>query len=179
MATGLDVVILRGAPCVGKTTLGRRLKAALPDCAVMEVDDVRGMLANVDWKDRRQHDIAMAGSLDLLRRFVQEGRRPVVLIDTFSRARLGHVLGWMEGAGLKYRLVSMRLQPDDLQRRLADRESGFREWEPSRVLNDEVERNRYKNETLLDVTGLDRDEVLSRALDALGLARVDRTEGTR
>jgi len=45
---GLDVLILRGAPGVGKSTLGRGLRRQLDHGSVIEVDDIRGMLARVD-----------------------------------------------------------------------------------------------------------------------------------
>jgi len=164
----LDAIILRGAPGVGKSTLGTRLLDRLHDGALIEVDVVRAMLARVDWADRRQHDIALGGGLDLLRCFRAQGRKPVILVDTFSCGRLKFVQSRFDDERLTHYTLSLWLTPDDLSRRLRERVSGFREYEPSRILNEEVATNRYPQETLIDASGLDKQALLARAYAVLG-----------
>lgn len=168
MTANLDVLVLRGAPGVGKSTLGRGLRRALTRGAVLEVDDVRAMLSKVDWADRHQHDVALAVGLDTVCGFIEHGRRPVILIDTFSRSRLRGVQARLDGMGLRHHTLSLWLEPSLLAARLESRTSGFKEWEPSRILNDEVRANRYRAEQLVDVSALDREAVLTFALEVLG-----------
>jgi predicted kinase len=168
MTTNLHVLVLRGAPGVGKSTLGRGLRRALPCGAVIEVDDVRGMLSQVDWTDRHQHDIALAVGLDTACSFIEHGRRPVIVIDTFSRSRLRGVQARLDGASLRHHTLSLWLEASLLADRLKSRTSGFKDWEPSRILNDEVRANRYPAEQLVDVSALDREAVLGLALELLG-----------
>src|SRR5690606_23873995 len=86
MNVELDVVLVRGAPGAGKRTLGRRLRKALTAAAVVEVDDLRAMIAQVDWTSRRHHDQALEGAFALVGGLLGAGLRPIVLIDTLSRS---------------------------------------------------------------------------------------------
>lgn len=161
--SGLDVLILRGAPGAGKSTLGRGLRRQLERGSVIEVDDIRGMLARVDWTSRVHHDIALSVALDTLLSFVRTDVRPVVLIDTFSRSRLQSVQSRLNEAGLRHYTLSLWLEPEQLATRLRERKSGFCDWEPSRVLNEEAFANRYPSEELIDTTPMTPDAVLSIA----------------
>ena len=164
MTGPLDVLVIRGAPGAGKSTLGRGLRRALPSGAVLEVDDFRGMLAQVDWSSRSDHDVALDAALAAISAYLGHDRRPVVLIDTFSRSRLTSVQARLDTAGLHHHTLSLWIDPTVLAERLEARTSGFKEWEPSRILNDEVRANRYPAEHYVDATALDRDAALELAL---------------
>ena len=165
MTRPLDVLVLRGAPGAGKSTLGRHLRKALPSGAVIEVDDLRGMLAQVDWSSREHHDIAMSVAMEALLGFLGVGVRPVVLIDTFSRSRLHAVQARLDRSGLRHHTLSLWVQPDVLKARLEARTTGFKDWEPSNILNDEVASNRYPFERLVDATPLTPEAVTALALE--------------
>jgi predicted kinase len=164
MTRPLDVLVIRGAPGAGKSTLGRGLRRALANGAVLEVDDFRGMLSQVDWSSRAHHDVALDAALAAITAYLAHGRRPVVLIDTFSRSRLTSVQQRLGGADLHHHTLSLWIDPDVLAVRLEARTSGFKEWEPSRVLNDEVRTNRYPAEHFVDATSLDREAIVELAL---------------
>lgn len=163
-----DVVVVRGAPGVGKSTLARRLKGLRVVGAVVEVDDVRAMIAGTDWTDRHQHDAALEAALGMAAAFVASGLSPILLVDTFSRGRLRRVQAYLDEAALGHRTFSLWLDPGVLRERLACRPSGFREWEPTEVLNREVASNRYPDETFLDVTGLDKEAVAAVVAGRVG-----------
>lgn len=168
MSPGLDVLVLRGAPGVGKSTLGRGLRRALVTGAVVEVDDVRAMIAQVDWSSRAQHDLALEAAQVALTRFVALGARPAVLVDTFSRGRLTAVQAQLDAAGLRHQTVSIWVEPTILAARLEARTTGFKAWEPCRILNDEVRTNRYPHEQLVDATALDPEALLGLVLALIG-----------
>lgn len=174
MTAAIDVLVLRGAPCSGKSTLGRGLRKALAAGAVLEVDDLRGMLAQVDWMDRRQHDVALAVALDALLGFLRADVRPAVLIDTFSRSRLTGVQERLDAEGVRHFTLSLWVEPALIAARLEARTTGFKGWEQSRILNEEVAKNRYRSERLLDASQLGPDDVLARALEILGAPTVER-----
>ncbi|MBK9032268.1 MAG: AAA family ATPase [Myxococcales bacterium] len=174
MTGPLDVLVIRGAPGVGKSTLGRGLRRVLEQGAVVEVDDVRAMIAQVDWTSRAHHDVALDVALAAIERFVAIGTKPVALVDTFSRGRRTSVQGRLDGAALRHETVSLWVAPAILAARLEARTTGFKDWEPSRILNDEVRANRYRHERLIDVTALDREAVLGVVID---LVRPSRPEG--
>ncbi len=167
MSRPLDVLVLRGAPGVGKSTMGRELRRALDQGAIVEVDDVRAMLAQVDWTSRVHHDVALDVALAAVVRFVAIGWRPAVLIDTFSRSRLTAVQTQLDSVELHHATISLWVDPALLSTRLEARTTGFKDWEPSRVLNEEVRINRYPKERLVDATRLDRSELVTLALDII------------
>ncbi|MEQ1735938.1 MAG: AAA family ATPase [Rhodoglobus sp.] len=168
MNPGLDVLVLRGAPGVGKSTLGRGLRRALARGAVVEVDDLRAMITQVDWSNRAHHDLALEVAQVALARFVALDARPAVLVDTFSRGRLTAVQTRLDDAGLRHHTVSIWVEPTVLAARLEARTAGFKDWEPSRILNEEVRANRYPHEQLVDATALDPEALLRQVLDLIG-----------
>lgn len=170
---GLDVLILRGAPGVGKSTLGRGLRRQLEHGSIIEVDDIRGMLARVDWTSRVHHDIALSVALDAVLSFRRADVRPVVLIDTFSRSRLQDVQHRLNKAGLRHHTLSLWLEPERLAVRLRERKSGFCDWEPSRVLNEEARANRYPDEQLIDTTTMTPESLLCFAQEVLVYHQVE------
>jgi hypothetical protein len=172
----LDVLVIRGAPGAGKSTLGRGLRRALTSGAVLEVDDFRGMLCQVDWASRDDHDVALDVALEAVRVCLAHERRPVILIDTFSRSRLKSVLEHLTRSDLHHRVLSLWVDPTILELRLEARTSGFNQWEPSRILNEEVLTNRYPEERFVDATLLDRVAVVELAVACV--ARQDE-EGQR
>ena len=50
-----DLILVRGAPGVGKTTLAKRLRAHFPKGITIEVDSFKGMVNLLDWKDTTQY----------------------------------------------------------------------------------------------------------------------------
>lgn len=178
MSGDLDVVLVRGAPGAGKSTLGRRLRKALTAAAVVEVDDLRAMIAQVDWTSRRHHDQALEGAFALVGGLLTAGLRPIILIDTLSRSRHAQVRAWLEREGHRYHSISLWVEPSALRMRLERRESGFREWEPSAILNAEVLATRWPHETLIDAGALGPDAVSELVLRQVATASRDRKVGS-
>lgn len=164
MTRELDVLVVRGAPGAGKSTLGRKLRRSLRHGAVLEVDDFRAMLCNVDWDSRGDHDAALDAAFAAIASYLSHARRPVVLIDTFSRSRLNAALARLEQSRLSHRTLSLWVDTSVLVERLEARTSGFKDGERSKILNDEVLENRYPAERFIDATALDPDDVLEAAL---------------
>lgn len=155
----LDVLLLRGAPGVGKSTLARALRDALQRAAVLEVDGFRAMQA-IDWESDEQHDIALEVAVTAAARFAAAGVRPVILVDTFCGGRLGTAQERLSELGLHHLAVSLWLETDKLRARLAARENGFKCWPSSRGVNTEIRT--YPGETLIDVGELGPEQLVER-----------------
>lgn len=178
MSVELDVVLVRGAPGAGKSTLGRRLRKGLTGAAVVEVDDLRAMLTQVDWTSRHHHDQALQGAFALVGGYLSAGLRPIILIDTLSRSRHAQVRAWLEREGHRYHSFSLWVEPSVLRTRLDQRESGFREWEPSAVLNAEVLATRWPHETMIDAGALGPEAVAELVLSHLASTPRDQEVGS-
>jgi len=152
-----ELLLVRGAPGVGKTSATRRLRANIPEGAIIEVDGLRGMIANVRWVDTAQHLIALDHARLLAGAFLDRGYRPVVLVDTFSRGKL---TAFTASLPWTYRIASLYASPQVLRDRVLRRPEGqFKELDACLLLNDEVAQNRYPHESRIDTSELDADAV--------------------
>ena len=102
--SSIDLLIVRGAPGVGKSTAVRRLRKHIAGGAVIEVDSLRGMIAAVQWVNTEQHWVALDLARVLITSFLTKGYRPVVLVDTFSRGKLTR---FVRDIRQSYRVVSL------------------------------------------------------------------------
>lgn len=158
MSTGkVDLVIIRGAPAVGKSSLGKRIKKDFPQGIIVEVDDVRGMINSVKWVHKEEHLKALDASAALVRSYVDAGYSPAIVIDTFNPSKLKYFRE--KFANEKVIVISLYASNEVLQNRLINREKGFKDWEMTKILNDEVGKYRHDDEALIDTSGMAKEQV--------------------
>ena len=168
MSAPVELLLVRGAPGVGKSSAVSRLRRNIPGGATIEVDDLRRMIAGVQWSGREHHTLAIEHARLLAESFFARGFSPVVVVDTFSR-RLAEPLATQ--LRRIFRIASLHAAPHILERRIEGRPvSAFRDVSVSLALNAEVLRERLSNDELIDTTHLDVDAVSSRLAMLLGVA---------
>jgi len=159
-------LLLRGAPAVGKTTAARHLmELGLVD-VVCEVDAFRGMIADIDWGDRRQHSLALQAAVEAAVAFANGGPCTVVLVDCFGREAGVMAAEQLEGAGVSVSVVSLWAEPSVLRSRMAQRADDYDNLEMALLLNEEV-RTRRVDDILIDTTLLPPLEVSARIEEAV------------
>lgn len=164
-AAAAEVLLVRGAPGVGKSSSARWLRGLLPEGAVIEVDALRGMIAAVQWRDRTHHTLALDHAALLVSSFIARGFAPVVVIDTFSR-KLAEPFG--RSLDRPYRIASLVADAAALRARIDGRPAGqFRDHEVSLALDEEIRGDRLAREVLVDTTSLRPEEVASRLASIL------------
>ena len=160
-----DLLLVRGAPGVGKSSAVRKLRRLLPGGAIIEVDHVRGMIAAVRWVDTEQHLMTLELVHALAFGFLERGLRPVVVVDTFSRGKLG---GFVASLERPYRVASLFALEEVLVERVLGRPADqFRDLSACRLLNREVSDNRYDHEQLVDTSALTPGEVAAALVEVL------------
>lgn len=77
-----DIIVVRGAPGSGKSSVARQLGKQLPTGATIEVDTVRGMIHHIQWESDDLHIDAIHAAVIATTAYLERGYRPVVLVDT-------------------------------------------------------------------------------------------------
>jgi broad-specificity NMP kinase len=152
-----DVVIIRGAPGVGKSQVAKALTGYFPGGAKVEVDVLRKMVISVAWKDQQEHINLLQVAAKVTLDFAELGFRPVIVVDTFSGDKVNRFIDTLLRAGgaITIRLIALTASVDELKRRLDARPADqFKEFEVSRKLNDDVLRIRPPNELQIDTSRL-------------------------
>jgi len=164
-----DLILVRGAPGVGKTTLGKRLRAHFPQGITIEVDSFKSMVNLLDWNDTTQYHHILEAVAMTCRSYLDNGYAPVIIIDTLSAETLGDFMAILQKSPLEATclIITLVCDPDVLELRIKGRENGFSLIEPSLAINDDMRKYRVFDEFLVDTTTSSPDDVL-----ALVLARI-------
>jgi broad-specificity NMP kinase len=152
-----DVVIIRGAPGVGKSQAAKALTGFFPSGAKVEVDVLRKMVISVDWKNQQEHIDLLQVAVRLTHDFVNLGYRPVIVVDTFSGDKVNRFLDTLQqlNGGLAIKLFALTASADVLKRRLEARPlDQFKEFEVSRRINADVLTIKPPNESTIDSSAL-------------------------
>ena len=166
-----DIIIIRGAPGVGKTKTAKCLASHYPGGVRIEIDSLRSMVISVEWTNQEEHIGILSLSTDLLRGFLRLGFRPVIVVDTFSGDKLDKYLADLRRLDEKLvvRLFALVTDVDELKRRLEDRLADeFRDVEISQKLNSQVVRYLHPTEELIDTTEAVPEETARQMLETLG-----------
>jgi broad-specificity NMP kinase len=154
---------------VGKTTLGKRLRAHFPQGITIEVDSFKSMVNLLDWNDTTQYHHILEAVAMTCRSYLDNGYAPVIIIDTLSAETLGDFMAILQKSPLEATclIITLVCDPDVLELRIKGRENGFSLIEPSLAINDDMRKYRVFDEFLVDTTTSSPDDVL-----ALVLARI-------
>ena len=163
-----DVIILRGAPGVGKTCAAKFLARHFPQGILMEVDGLRCMVISVDWKNTAQHLDALEVSATLADSFLGQGYTPVIVVDTFSKTKLPRYLERLEGLGRTYVSFALYASDQELAKRIERRPSHeFREVDVCVSLNRDTTNALCEGEHVMDTTQMAPEDVAKAILRTL------------
>ena len=159
------IIIIRGAPGAGKSSLARRLKKTLPDGVLIEVDNVRGMMNNVNWEDEKEYLIAHEVAIQSTRKFLELERSPVIIVDMFMSAKLAYLLDKMEGT--PYKVISLLVSEKVMAKRFSDRKEGFINLEKGIKINNLISLNATSNELIIHTDDFTKTEVAEKVSEFL------------
>lgn len=165
-----DVIIIRGAPAVGKTTLSKELAKYFPKGVRLEVDTLRSMVISVDWTNQQEHKDVLQVAAQLTRQFLGLGFRPVLVVDTFSGDKVKPFLDAINepDLGLQVKTFALHASPEVLARRLAARpQDQFRDLAVSKKLNSDVLKILRPADTLLDTSNQTAQQLAEAWINAL------------
>lgn len=162
----IDVLILRGAPGIGKSTVGKRLLTTLEQGAVLEVDAFRAAIARVDWDSEVHHYAAIDSAMAVARTLaLYWSKNPVVVLDTFCGDKIHDARNAL--LGLNTRTVSLWLDPGELRRRVESRPCGYSHWPSIQGVNDEIGARTLAGDRVIDVTGMAVSDVTAAVMEVM------------
>ncbi len=164
---GPEVILVRGAPGIGKTTAGGFLRATGRARAVIDIDSVRGMIHGERFLFGQDDEYLMAVrasaylSLDLVRRC----RAPVCVMDVFSAPVL---LAFLEVVApvCEVLVVSLVADDDELCARMSGRGAGYVDLPVARLVNRHTIETAALADLVIDTNGM-APESVAAAIGAL------------
>lgn len=154
------IFIVRGAPGIGKTTLGKLLRAKFRNGVIIDVDSIRRVVVS----DRFEpfNDVSYMHSLtvvaEMVRCYNRFGYDPIIIIDVFASSLLTHFLNQL--SDWSYDIINLIADEKVLITRMADREEGFVDLELAVTINNTITDNYSVSKNVVDTTALNPGEVL-------------------
>jgi len=158
----VDVLVIRGAPGVGKSTLAKLLVNKFPQGSKIEVDVLRKMVNQVDWTNQAEHKNILQVAATLTAKFLGLGYKPVIVVDTFSGDK---VLAYLESVKnlkpqVSIQLVGLYATAEVLQFRLDNRPADqFKNFLISNKINSDLKRFLVQDEWQIDTSHLKPEEL--------------------
>jgi hypothetical protein len=162
-----DVVLIRGAPGIGKSTLGELLRQSPELGAVIDLDEIRGMIAGELFEAHENvHYLEAVGATSrLIKSLLIEDLRPVVVVDVLAHEPLEVMLMGLDATRIL--IASLYMTDEGLAERMASRHSGYVNLPVAAAVNKEIRLSRHKGELALDVTGLTPYQVKHRIMSRI------------
>jgi chloramphenicol 3-O-phosphotransferase len=165
-----NVILLKGAPGVGKSSAARLLAKQFPAGVRIEIDDLRNMVVHPQWTNQLEHRKVLGLGARLASGFITQGFGPVVLIDTFSGDKLRDFLSTLRDSHSDVYpfIAGLHASDDVLRHRIANRDAGgFRDYDVSLRINREVAADPASVDILLDTSLLTPKDVADTLLHAI------------
>ena len=181
MTPPADIIVVRGAPGVGKSEVASHLAMQFPAGAKVEVDNLRKMVIPVNWKNQQEHKDLLQVAARLTSDFLGLGFRPVIVVDTFSGDKVVAFLKTLgelrPGVGVE--VFGLYADEEVLRARLAGRPAdGFRDFDIARKLNADLLQISDKQETQIDTSRLTSAMVAAKISYKLMGRRTARLNGS-
>ena len=159
-----ELIIIRGAPGVGKTSVVSMLRSKVAGGIFIETDTLRAMVNHVDWDDTRTHLNAVQASKTLAFAFLEMGYRPVFLIDTLSGGTLDIVI---KDCPYEYRIISLVADEELIKTRIEKRKSNFMNVEKAAQVNRLILESDAAHNFTLNTTTRSIDDITDEVLGLL------------
>jgi len=166
----IETIIIKGAPCAGKSETAKELSKYFTKGVRIEVDNIRSMVISVDWKNQKEHINMLQIAVDMVYDFLKFGFKPIIVVDTFSGDKIN---GFMDALyqirkDLSFKIFGLYVTDEELINRIEIRpDDKFKDFAVCKKINDDVLKVKNKDEILIDTTGQTAEETAKKIFDIL------------
>ena len=160
------LILIGGAPGIGKSSLARQLKKTFAKGVTLETDELWGCINNVDWYNQEQHLVALQQTFLLAESYFNLGFQPIIVVDVFTNRSLVRTFELLEKhKTLKpYKIISLFMDDSQLKDRVLSRGEGWKNLESCYYCNREIQTQNTTNQTLINIDGLDKETLAKKVL---------------
>jgi len=165
-----DVIIIKGAPCAGKSETAKALSLYFPKGVRIEVDNIRSMVISVNWKNQKEHINMLQLSANMTHDFLSFNFKPIIVVDTFSGDKINDFLYalYKSNNDLSVNIFGLYVSEEELKHRIELRpDDKFKDFEVCKKINEDVLRFKIESEILIDTTEQTAEKTAKRIFDIL------------
>jgi broad-specificity NMP kinase len=163
-----NLLIIRGAPGVGKSSVGKMLATRYKFGVTIEIDEVRRMINSVSWAGEKEHLDAIDAARHLSISYFNSGYDPIMVIDTLGMGMIGAVLCKLP-VEVNYKIISLFAQNEVIKSRILKRSGGFMNYDLSFKINTSIEKEKLNSNYLIDTSNSSITEVVDKIIEIIQL----------
>jgi broad-specificity NMP kinase len=166
----IDAIIIKGAPCAGKSEVAKELSKFFPTGVRMEVDNIRSMVVSVDWKNQQEHIDMLQLAAGMVFDFLKFNFKPIIVVDTFSGDKINCFLDTLYKVqnDLSVKIFGLYVEEKELKHRLELRpDDKFKDFAICKKINEDVFKIKDENVILIDTTKKTAEETAKIINDIL------------
>lgn len=154
-----DLIILRGAPGVGKSTLSTEIKNIFKKGVTVEIGSLLKMVNGFEDGNSKLYSDTIENARSLGLNYLRKGYSPVLIIGPFKSARIqNHFLNAMD-RDIKYLIISLVAKDEDLNYRIDQRLTGFKDKNIAYAVNKDIINFSFENEIRFDTSVKTSEEI--------------------
>lgn len=159
-----NLLIVRGAPGVGKSSVGKLLSDHYQNGITIEIDEVRRMINSVSWTSTKEHLAAIEAARCLIISYWESGYDPVMIIDTLSQGTIKLILDKLPPE-VSCKIISLFAEEEVIKARIRARNNGFMDHDVSFKVNRSIIGEELNNNYLIDTSDLSVEEVFNKIME--------------
>ncbi len=161
-----SLLIIRGAPGVGKSAVGKLFSENFKNGVTIEIDEIRRMINAISWISTKEHLDAIGAARSLLLSYWESNYDPVTIIDTLSQGTINIILGNIPKE-IDYKIISLYADEAVIKDRILARNSGFMDYDLSFKVNTSIMQEKLDYNYLVNTSDLSVREVFNKVIELL------------
>jgi broad-specificity NMP kinase len=159
-----NLILVRGAPGVGKSTLIHKVGNDLANSAIIETDELHKILSRPHWRDDIENMEILKIALDTATELSSTGSNPIFIIEVFIPKRLDLFLQSLDKSIFKnsYKIITLKCTDEVLKGRILDRVNGTKDIKNALYCNQEMGRKSYDREFILNTDEFEIEDLVKR-----------------